>query len=303
VVGTNWGAVHVAALREAGAEVVAMVGLDLHVTQEAADEMGVPLAADHVSALSRMDLDLITVATPAATHAHVVADLPDVPVLCEKPAVGLSPLVHLPVGRRAPVWVNYPFSFLDVAQISALQVSRIGPITSAQVVSCHDLPDLSFTPEGMFLELVPHPWSWLVAQLGSPVPPSRTIDGPTSQRGFQARCGAVDVALISEHSPGLRGIRHSVTLHGVNGSIALHGSFEIGHEWRFGPPVLELPDGSTGAIGGGEPGPGDPWYRANARSIAAVVAAISGEPASPWLFDWDTALSMDRAAQRGLLGG
>jgi predicted dehydrogenase len=106
VVGTNWGAVHVASLREAGAEVVALVGLDLHATQEAADSMGVPAALDHVSALSAVDLDLITIATPAATHAHVISDLPDVPVLCEKPAVGLSPLVPLPVARRTPVWVN-----------------------------------------------------------------------------------------------------------------------------------------------------------------------------------------------------
>jgi hypothetical protein len=189
-----------------------------------------------------------------------------------------------------------------VAQISAQQVSRIGPIASAQVVSCHDLPDLSFTPEAMFLELVPHPWSWLVAHLGSPAPRTWPIGGPTGQRGFEAQCGAARVRLISEHSPGLRGIRHSVTIRGVNGSIALTGSFEIGHDWRFDPPVLALHDGSTEALDGGEPGHGDPWYRANARSIAAVVAAINGEPASRWLFGWDTALSMDRAAQRGLLG-
>ena len=150
---------------------VALVGLDLQATQHVADEMGVPVAADHVSALSEMDLDLITVATPAVTHAHVIADLPDVPVLCEKPAVGLSPLAPLPEGRLSPVWVNYAFGFLDVAQISAQQVRRIGPITSAHVVSGHDLPDLAFSPEGMFLELVPHPWSWLVAQLGSPRSP------------------------------------------------------------------------------------------------------------------------------------
>lgn len=282
---------------------VALVGLDLQATQHVADEMGVPVAADHVSALSEMDLDLITVATPAVTHAHVIADLPDVPVVCEKPAVGLSPLAPLPEGRRSPVWVNYAFGFLDVAQTSAQQVRRIGPITSAHVVSGHDLPDLAFSPEGMFLELVPHPWSWLVAQLGSPRPPIRPIDGPTWQRGFEARCGAAGVTLISEHSPGLRGIRHSVTLHGVNGSISLVGSFEIGHAWRFDPPVLKLADGSSQALGGGESGPGDPWYRANARSIAAVVAVINGgEPASRWLLDWDAALSMDSAAQRGLLG-
>ena len=279
---------------------VALVGLDLRVTQQAADDMGVPVAVDHVSAVSAMDLDLITVATPAATHAHVIAHLPDVPVLCEKPAVGLSPLVPLPVGRRTPVWVNYAFSFLDVAQISAQQVHRIGPITSAQVVSGHDLPDLTFTPEGMFLELVAHPWSWLVALMGSPVRSIRPLDGATGQRGFEARCGAARVTLISRHSPGLRGIRHSVTLRGVNGSISLNGSFEIGHDWRFDPPVLELPDGLTEHLGGGDPNHGDPWYRANARSIAAVVATIRGEPASRWLIDWETALSMDRAAQRGL---
>ena len=66
------------------------------------------------------------------------------------------------------------------------------------------------------------------------------------------------------------------------------------------------PDSGGGAHGEalGEPelGPGDPWYRANARSIRAVVDAVRGGAPSPLLFEWDTAVALDRAAQSAMRG-
>ena len=112
------GGVHVAALREAGVEVVALVGLDGARTRAAADRMGVAQVRTDPAGLRELELDLVSVATPAATHLEVIEALPDIPVLCEKPAVGLSPIRPLPARRRAAVWVNYAFAFLGGGRAS-----------------------------------------------------------------------------------------------------------------------------------------------------------------------------------------
>ena len=132
MIGTNWGRVHVAALREAGVEVVALAGDRAAEVRSAADELGVGAAISEVTALGTLELDLVSVATPAATHAAIIEALPDVPVLCEKPAVGLSPARALPAGRNQPVWVNHAFALLEVAERAESALNRVGPITAAQ---------------------------------------------------------------------------------------------------------------------------------------------------------------------------
>jgi hypothetical protein len=44
----------------------------------------------------------------------------------------------------------------------ARELDRLGRITSARVLSRHEMPDLDVAPAEMFMEPVPHPWSWLV---------------------------------------------------------------------------------------------------------------------------------------------
>lgn len=301
VIGTGWGAVHVAALREAGVEVVALVGRDPHRTGDAARRMGVGQALGDVASLEDLDLDLITVATPADTHAEVIRQLPDIPVLCEKPAVGLASLTGQPPDRSAPVWVNYAFAFLEVATQAATHLAGIGAITSVDIVSGHDLPDAAFPEEQMFLEVAAHPWSWVVALLGAPDPQARRLTAPEGEVALRTVCAAVPVTVASVHRPGLTGLSHSVDIRGSEGVISLAGTYRVGHEWQFDPPLIIRPDGSRVRLGGPETGPGDPWYRANARAIEAVVAAVGGQPAAPMLFGWDRALAMDRAAQAGLV--
>ncbi len=328
VIGTGWGRVHVAALREAGVEVVAVVGLEEGRTRRAADELRVPVALTGVGEVAGLAPDLVSVATPAATHAEVIAALePQVPVLCEKPAVGLGPLREEPANRPGPVWVNYSFAFLGVAARAADAVHRIGHVSRAEVVCGHDLPGTSFTAGQMFLELAPHPWSWLVTLLGptrAQAPDPGAADpgaaGPRRARAaahaerpdslgdpgdpvattrVSTLCGGSEVLLRVEHRPGLAGIRHDVTLNGSAGRLTLTGTYRLGEPWHYAAPLLDI---ASAPITLGEPEAGlpDPWYRANVRSIGAVVAAVRGQDASPLLFDWNRALDLDRAAQSGL---
>jgi hypothetical protein len=307
VIGANWGRIHVKALREAGVDVVALVSQDEREARETAAAMDIPAALADPAELAALDLDVVTIATPARTHADVLAAVPDVPVICEKPAVGLSPLRPVPEGRSSPVWVNYAFGFLDASRRAADHLHRLGSITSAHVVSSYELPHLAFTPEEMFMELVPHPWSWLVRLFGAPEPRSRW--GREEDAGdvrVAVECGDVPVRLESIPEPGLDGIRHDVVIEGVSAVMTLGGSYRSGSSWRFDPPTLmhrphaTLPgDARTDPerFGDVETAPPDPWYRANARSIGAALGAIRGNRHDPLLFDWDDALALDRTAQ------
>lgn len=297
VVGVNWGEVHVSALREAGVEVVALVGRDAERTQASARRLGIPHALATPGRVAELGVDLVSVATPAATHGAVIRMLPgDVPVLCEKPAVGLTRPDDLS-GRPAPVWVNYAFAFLEVAQRAAESLASLGPIRAARVRSTHDLAGWTMTPGQTFFELVPHPWSWLVGLTG---PPSRGVhvraDG--ADVTIEVLCGSVPIELTCARDPGLHGLRHEVLVEAAQGQVQVRGTYREGRPWVFEPPVVVTPGGHR-VLGEAESGPGDPWYRANARAIGGVVAGLRGT-ADPRLFDWATALAMDVAAQEAL---
>lgn len=299
VIGANWGAAHVAALRENGVEVVALAGRDRVRTRTAAERMGIPKAVTDLARLHALDLDLISIATPAASHVEVLAAMPDVPVICEKPAVGDAAPAPLPPGRTAPVWVNYAYPFLEVAAAAALALPRIGRPWVAYVCSSYDL-GLQADPRSMFFELVPHPWSWVAQVLGTPGPDG----GPPPPVGpgavaIRTRCAGVPVHLEAVPRAGLRGIRHEISIDGEGGCLHLAGEYRVGQEWRFSAPTIQA-GGAHEPVGRSEDGPPDPWYRANARSIGAAVEAVRGAAESELLYSWDAALALDVTAQAEL---
>jgi predicted dehydrogenase len=89
VVGTGFGVLtHARALREAGVDVLALVGRDEAKAKARADLLGVPNAlTDLDAALALPGVDVVTVATPPHAHAPVVlaAAAAGKHVLCEKP--------------------------------------------------------------------------------------------------------------------------------------------------------------------------------------------------------------------------
>lgn len=300
VVGTRWGAVHVAALRAAGVDVVALVDRDAERAQTIAGGLLVPIALASAREVADLDLDLISVATPAATHVEVIAELPpELPVLCEKPAIGLSAGPGMP-RRAGPVWVNYAFAFLAVAVRATHALTRLGPVRRARVRCSHDLGRVALTDDEMLFELVPHPLSWLVTILGAPEP-TPVLWGSRS-RGVAVLCGGVPVELACLPFPGLDGLRHEVVLETDAGRLELRGTYREGSTWVFEAPCLRTPGGDVQLLGDPESGVVDPWYQANERAIAAVVDVLRGGSPDARLVDWDTAVRKDLAIRAGLAG-
>jgi predicted dehydrogenase len=89
VIGTSFGCLtHVRALRNAGFDIVALVGRDPAKTADRATRFGVPHALTSVDeALSLAEVDAVTIATPPLTHAPLAraAIAAGKHVVCEKP--------------------------------------------------------------------------------------------------------------------------------------------------------------------------------------------------------------------------
>jgi predicted dehydrogenase len=89
VVGTGFGSrIHVPALRNAGFDVVALVGRDAERTERRALRLGVPNACTALAdALALPGADAVTIATPPDTHASLTVEACEAGrhVICEKP--------------------------------------------------------------------------------------------------------------------------------------------------------------------------------------------------------------------------
>ena len=88
VVGTSFGArIHVPALRQAGFDVVAIVGTDPDRTARRAERLGVEHACTTLGAALGLGLHAVSIATPPATHAPLAEEAirGGCHVLCEKP--------------------------------------------------------------------------------------------------------------------------------------------------------------------------------------------------------------------------
>lgn len=303
VIGTGWGRVHVAALRKAGVDVVAICARNPAGTREAADAEGIPLAFTDPTRLHTLDLDLVTIATPPATHPPLLATFPDLPVLCEKPVVGLTgDIAAVPAHPR--VRVNYAFAFLDTARAAAATLATLGRVRRARVHSRVDLPDAVTDPAAALLEVASHPWSWLLHLLGPDAAPHDTVvDVAAHQATLRApgtipTAPAVEVAVTLD--PGFSGLQHSIELDTDHASLQLTGEFHLGHDWRYGPVLL---DGHP--VSDTESGPPDPWYRANARAVATFVDLVAGrltpqDATRAGLPDLPTAHHLDRCVRDAL---
>ena len=157
----------VQALRQAGVEVVALGGRDRQQLHAVAAEQGIPHVVDSLAEIRELAPDLVTLATPAATHGTWLRDLADLPVICEKPLFGLeaSPSLLDSLGER--LWINYAFAFLETAQALQELWPRLGMIHRVEL-SCEYRMPLHFSPAQWWLEVASHPLSFLVHLLGEP---------------------------------------------------------------------------------------------------------------------------------------
>lgn len=88
VIGAGWaGEGHVVALRAAGVEVVAICGRSAAPTHDLASRLGVPATLAWRDAIRDLHPDIVTIATPAASHVEIAiaAAAAGCHILCEKP--------------------------------------------------------------------------------------------------------------------------------------------------------------------------------------------------------------------------
>ena len=302
VVGTGWGRVHVQALRRSGVEIVAVCGAPEHAsrTEAFAAQEHIPLALHEAGSVLDLGVDVVTVATPARTHQDMLILFSDVPLICEKPVVGVAgDLSRLPVGG-APTYINYAFPFLDSAKVFSRTLQGLGGPYWVSVETAYDLP-LRFTGPEWFLEVASHPLSLVVDQLGEPtLLTGSTSTDPHDATRLDLAIDDVEVRVVSRHQPGLDGLRHTIRAGTSGGVLELTGAFHTGQRWRFEPVRL---DGAP--LNEGEWSPHDCWHRANDRSIDAALDAIRADlaperSAAAGLFTQSRAAAIDRCLQQAL---
>jgi len=244
-------------------------------TSAAAARLRIPAAIGDTAAVLDLGVDLVTIATPAPTHAALLNTFRDLAVVCEKPILGMTGDPGLLPSAGSVVWVNYAFAFLDVAQQMADHVQRLGPVRAASIRTAYDLP-LEFSGAEWLLEVASHPLSFVVHLLGRP----RLVTG--QQEGLATTLTldfGIPVDVISVCQPGLDGITHSLWFDTDRGRLSLTGQYRHGQPWRYGPIRL---DGV--ALGNVEAPPQGCWERANVRSFGAALESIQGGGTDARLF-------------------
>jgi predicted dehydrogenase len=148
VVGTGFGCrVHVPALRNAGFDVVAVVGRDAEKTARRAQRAGVPEARTSLEeALAIPGVEVVSIATPPATHAALAIEAAEAGrhIICEKPFAldALEARRMRDAATRAGVvaLVGHEFRFAE-DRATARALLAAGAVGDPRLVS-----HVSFTP-------------------------------------------------------------------------------------------------------------------------------------------------------------
>ena len=287
VIGTNWGRVHVAGLRKAGCDVTAMMAHDADVVARIAAEEHIPHCGTDLQVLT--DCDLITIATPTASHLAYLQALADRPVICEKP-LGLTPdnVMAFDALTAQQHFISYPFAFLQAAEALREQIHRgeLGELTRLCLVVGVNLP-YPKSPVEWFAEDVVHPFSLLYTLFDEfEFQSVRLAEGNNMTVQYRCQGALFDILLCDWPVPGLH---FDLTVIGRRNAYQLRGGFRPERGWWFDPL---LADGI--AITSGEPVTENPWMEANYRVVAAVTTYLDGNGQDPRLFDISRARAMEK---------
>lgn len=291
VIGSNWGRVHVAGLRQAGCPVQALMAHDAALVSRIAAEEQIPNSGTELSVLDACEL--IAIATPTATHLGYLQALQHKAVLCEKP-LGMTPdnqaaFAELPSER---LYVSYPFAFLQTAQELTARIRRgsLGTLQRISLVVGVNLP-YPKSPVEWFVEDVVHPFSLLYTLFDEfEFQGVRAGAGNNMTVQFSCQGALFDVLLCDWPTPGLH---FDLTLVGSQNAYQLSGGFRPERGWWFNPLLEDdLP------VTEGEPAAENPWIRANHEVARHLVAHLNGtlsaeEAASRGLFNLERARAME----------
>ena len=291
VIGSNWGRVHVAGLRQAGCQVDALMAHDAALVARIAHEEQIPRFGTDLDTLG--DCDVIAIATPTASHLGYLQAFQDRAILCEKP-LGITPDNQVAFSSliSSRIYVSYPFTLLQTAQAlkARIQAGDLGELRRICLVVGVNLP-YPKSPVEWFVEDVVHPFS-LLYTLFDDFKYQGVIAGQGNNMTVQFTCqGALlDILLCDWPMPGLH---FDMTLIGSQNAYQLRGGFRPERGWWFEPL---LADGV--AITDGEPAEVNPWIRANHQVahhfVDVLQGNISAEAASAvGLFDLARARQME----------
>lgn len=292
VIGGNWGRVHITGLRRAGCHVAALVAHDTAMVSAIAAEEQIPNHGSNIDLLS--SCDLVTIATPTATHLGFLQQLQNKIIVCEKP-LGLTPENrHAFEGlTHKNIYISYPFLHLECANMltEAINNGQLGNLTRITLVVGVNLPYPKTAVE-WFVEDVVHPFS-LLFSLFDEFSFQSVQFGKGNNLSVQLLCqGAlVDILLCDWPTPGLH---FDLTLVGTKNAYQLGGGFRPERGWWFNPLLADdLP------ISQGEPAVNNPWLEANYKVIAKIVANHRERSENPsineaGLFDLQRALKMEQ---------
>jgi myo-inositol 2-dehydrogenase/D-chiro-inositol 1-dehydrogenase len=291
VIGSNWGRVHVAGLRQAGCHVDALMAHDADLVARIAQEEQIPHFGTDLETLA--DCDIIAIATPTSSHLGYLQALQDRAILCEKP-LGITPDNQAAFSSlvSSRIYVSYPFTFLETAQAlkARIQAGDLGDLRRICLVVGVNLP-YPKSPVEWFVEDVVHPFS-LLYTLFDDFKYQGVIAGQGNNMTVQFTCqGALlDILLCDWPMPGLH---FDMTLIGSQNAYQLRGGFRPERGWWFEPLLAD-----SVAVTAGEPAELNPWIRANhqvARHFVDVLQGnISAETGSALgLFDLERARQME----------
>lgn len=263
IIGINWGRTHIPHYRNNGVAVTTLCAKQIKPLQQACNEEAIPQAETSVCALKQ--LDVVTIATPAHTHAEIIKTLGSTKLICEKPLVGLNSDITHWQQPNANLLVNYAFAQLNTAKtIEKWLTSQTQPCV-VNLVTQVNLPG-TFTLKEWFLETASHPISWLLHCFGDYS--QSTLIEENGQLIVELQCGDHQLRFVFELT-GEPGIEHSLTIQS-NQTLTSKGYYRVGEKWRF-EPILVNGD----AINDGEYSESDCWQDANQRSVGLMLAMFN----------------------------
>lgn len=292
VIGGNWGRVHMAGLRQAGCTIDALVTHDKQLAMTIAAEEQIPHYGDDIAILQ--ECDLVTIATPTATHLDFLQRLHNKLIICEKP-LGLTPenQTSFDLLRDKQIFISYPFLHLDTAKAlaKAVKEGELGSLTRITLVVGVNLP-YPKTPVEWFVEDVVHPFSFLFSLFdGFEFQAVQFGQGNNLSVQFTCQGALFDVLLCDWPKLGLH---FDLTLVGSKNGYQLTGGFRPERGWWFNPLLCDdLP------VTQGEPTSENPWMKANYQVMQQMVSGINThqtreEINKKGLFDLNRAQEMEK---------
>jgi predicted dehydrogenase len=280
IIGTNWGRMHVGAFRAAGAEVVALCGLEAGKTRSVAAEERIPLATTDVAELVAAS-EAVVVASPASEHArhaeqalaagrHVLIEKPLAAPLEEARRLGAIPLLP---GQVAAV--SFPYRMLPpFGAMAAYRASRSALHSLNASVRNSFLPDDGRSGDLGGLSHLVDAALWLAGVRPAWVS-GAVLESAWVEIGL-ASGAVIAIAHLRSFEPGIDG-------HWALGGDGWEGELRAGYVpalggWWVSPARAYAGDRWHQIAEGVRPAPGrlEPWAEAHAAAARAFLSAASG---------------------------